>query len=320
MLIVGLAGAALCAAVAAYFVLWHDHCGRYQLVNSDFACEGGVDARNYPALENDARAYAADAVAQGRALHISVYFRDLRGGAGFNINGDHVFAPASLLKLPIVIALLQLEYDESPGLRQKKLLYDPVALDRQFAIQKQINFNFEGRSMEAGKEYTIEELMRESIVYSDNYAYFTLLKFINFEYPEGTSHVERVLQELGVIDPRTPAEETVTVRSYASLFRVLYNAAYLTPDDSELVLSWLAESTFDEGLMAGLPKGTVLASKFGEREIGASEALYDCGIVYYPGTPYALCIMVHGNDWQELKGILADISRMVYHEVDKRAH
>ncbi len=161
--------------------------------------------------------------------------------------------------------------------------------------------------------------MEASIVYSDNYAYFTLLKYINLERPGGTAFVLETMQELGVIDPRSPEEETVTVRNYSSLFRLLYNASYLSADDSEEVLTWLAHSSFSAGLQAGVPRGTIVASKFGEREVSGDKRLHDCGIVYYPGNPYTLCVMTQGSDWASLKAVISDISAMVYREVDSRA-
>ncbi len=209
--------------------------------------------------------------------------------------------------------------EEDPSILQTMLLYDRDSLP-EFDIPDQENFNFAGLEQTEGKEYTVEELMRATVVYSDNLSYYTLVKFLNTAYPDGAERMLITFQELGIIDPRSPQEETVSVRGYSLLFRDLYNASYLTPAASEKVLGWLAEATFDEGLAAGLPKGVVMADKFGERvEDDTTKQLHDCGIIYYPGNPYILCVMTKGESWAGLKTILGDISRMVYQEVDTRA-
>lgn len=298
-----------------------DACGGYVYVDQDFACDArrAIAKTEYVPLQNDIIAYINEASSKGQVSDIAVFFRDLDDGPSFGVNAGNAFAPASLLKLPVILTFFSIEED-MPGILDKKLLYDHAALDRQFDIPRQVNFDFAGEGLVDGQEYPVRELMRAAIAYSDNYAYFALLKYINLEYPGGTELVLKTLQDLGVIDPRTPEEETVTVRNYSALFRLLYSAAFLSTDDSEEVLSWLAQSSFDAGLQAGVPQGTPVASKFGEREEGENRRLHDCGIVYYPGNPYTLCIMTRGNDWASLKKAIGDISAMVYQEVDRRAH
>jgi len=316
----------LAAIVAAFALGWGawllsgaTACGTYDYVNADVACgEQGISKAGYVALRNDISRYIDEATSTGRAREVSVYYRDLRDGPSFGIGAGNEFAPASLLKLPVIISFFSLNADE-PGILEKKLRYDPATLDRQFDIARQINFDFEGEELVSGQDYTVRELMEASIVYSDNYAYFTLLKYINLERPGGTAFVLETMQELGVIDPRTPEEETVNVRNYSSLFRLLYNASFLSADDSEEVLGWLARASFDAGLKAGVPENVVVASKFGERQVDEDRRLHDCGIVYYPHNPYTLCVMTQGNDWAQLKTVISDISAMVYKEVDSRA-
>jgi hypothetical protein len=46
--------------------------------------------------------------------------------------------------------------------------------------------------------------------------------------------------------------------------------------------------------------------------------LHDCGIIYYPGNPYLLCVMTRGTDWSALEKTIQTISAMTYKEVDSR--
>ncbi len=89
----------------------------------------------------------------------------------------------------------------------------------------------------------------------------------------------------------------------------------------------MAENGCGEGVIvvAGVPSTVDVAHKFGERTTLASDTestetkqLHDCGIVYFPENPYLLCVMTRGTDFKVLEGIISDISRMVYEEVDSR--
>jgi beta-lactamase class A len=109
--------------------------------------------------------------------------------------------------------------------------------------------------------------------------------------------------------------------NYAIFFRVLFNASYLDKEYSEKAMELLAQSDFNDGLVAGLPRGVIVAHKFGERGNlpGSSDyQLHDCGIVYYPNHPYLLCVMSRGNDIQHLENSIAQVSRFVYDEIDNQ--
>jgi beta-lactamase class A len=104
------------------------------------------------------------------------------------------------------------------------------------------------------------------------------------------------------------------------MFRILFNASYLTQAASEQALELLTRSEFRAGLVAGVPAGTVVAHKFGERIDGGVAKLHDCGIVYHPARPYLLCVMTEGDRFEPLASLIAETSRIAYDQVnDARA-
>jgi beta-lactamase class A len=113
----------------------------------------------------------------------------------------------------------------------------------------------------------------------------------------------------------------LSVKEYASFFRVLYNASFLTREHSEQALALLAETDFPYGIESGLPPGTVVAHKWGIRTSTVQgedvEQLHDCGLVYYPNHPYLLCVMTRGDDTLRQAQLIAEVSRVVYDEVTK---
>lgn len=49
-----------------------------------------------------------------------------------------------------------------------------------------------------------------------------------------------------------------------------------------------------------------------------AKQFHDCGIVYHPANPYLLCVMGRGEDFWELTKSVADVSRIVYEEVERQ--
>lgn len=170
-----------------------------------------------------------------------------------------------------------------------------------------------------GAAYTAEQLIEHLIRYSDNNAANLLLQHLS-----DTNRIAAytaVFSELG-INPSvlTQYTDNVAVQQYSMFLRSLYNATYLSRANSERALRLLSETDFTEGIESGVPNGTPVAQKFGEvRMTDASGMLLgkeinNCGIVYYPGHPYLLCIMTKakGDDIQALENNIASISRIIY--------
>ena len=132
--------------------------------------------------------------------------------------------------------------------------------------------------------------------------------------------ISETYQELGmVIDNADVSADDLSVKTYASIFRILYNISYLSDELSEKALSYLGHSDFEDGLVRNLPENIPIAHKFGERSISDdNKQLHDCGIIYYPGNPYSLCIMTRGKNLEYLNDVIGAISQEVYQEVDSR--
>ena len=87
---------------------------------------------------------------------------------------------------------------------------------------------------------------------------------------------------------------------------------------SEKALELLSKSTFKEGLVSGTLDGVAVAHKFGERTnqlqdgTDLNKELHDCGIIYYPGDPYLLCVMTRGSDFPKLQSAISTVSHLAY--------
>jgi beta-lactamase class A len=243
------------------------------------------------------------------ASRAAVYFRDLDAGLWIGINQNDTYYPASLLKVPTMIALYK-ESEEDPSVLDETAVYDPSVLP---------NAPFDAPSALApGTAYSVKALIGKMITDSDNGATFTLLARIDPDF------LHQVYVALGVQDPGdNSVDYQISARTYGLFFRILYNATYLSPAYSEQALKLLSQATFKDGLVAGVPKGTAVAHKFGEHVLASGTTatgveLSDCGIVYYPSHPYLLCVMTAAKDEATAASTIASISKTTYAAVDVR--
>lgn len=277
----------------------------FPLINQFVACDLEAEKKldSIKRLEEELIDYLDISKAEKNITRASVFFRDLSSKKWIGIDQNKKYSPASLLKLPLLIAYFELSESDS-GLFSRKYVFkkiDPI-------LHQNLRPEVE---LEEGKEYAIEELLKNMIIYSDNDAMNFLLEIIDENFI-----IEQYYQ-MG-IDLDSNDEDYLSAISYSNILRILYNSSYLKRDSSQKILEWLAESEFKDGIVAGVPLGTDVAHKFGEREIDESKKeLHDCGIVYYPDHPYILCIMTEGNDYKKLEQTIAGISRLIYQGVKK---
>lgn len=296
----------------AWFWKQSPNCQTYQWINHRFWCgeTSVLSKRGYRELQTELETYIEKKRKEQVVSQVSLYFRDLHDGPTLGIREEELFTPASLLKTPLMLTYLRLAEDNESLLNTKLIHEGSMPIAQQIAPKETIVPDV---------PYKVEDLMRRMIVYSDNQSYFVLLEYLHNKF-SSRDELLATLHDLGIIDPTSDIEETVTVRGYASIFRLLYNASYLSQSMSEFALSLLSGSDWKEGIVAGLPKDIAVAHKFGERsdESSSDKQLHDCGIVYFPGNPYLLCVMTRGTDMNALSGVIAKMSEMVYKEVESR--
>jgi len=275
--------------------------GGYQFINPLLECDHASSRSvKVVALETELRQYVQKVTAAGEAKIVSVYFRDLNNGPWLGINENENYSPASLLKVPILIGVLR-KAEQTPGLLSKEIKFErPV---------DQFQQNITDEMIQPGKSYTVEDLLVRMIKNSDNEAKNLLFNLI------GGDFFTKVNSDLGNYIPGMVTEDFMSVRNYSSFFRILYNATYLNKEMSEKALQILSKTDFKVGIVAGLPQGTTIAHKFGERGYADTNVkqLHDCGIVYLPNRPpYLLCVMTRGTDFDQQSRIIADVSAIVY--------
>jgi beta-lactamase class A len=278
--------------------------GGYEFINPLLECENFNPIRGgaLTTLEGNLRTYIEQILKNSKAQHVSVYFRDLNNGPWVGINEDEKYSPASLLKVPVAIAAMKRAEVDSYFLQKT------VAFENALSTNAMPNMN-DTIYIKKGKSYKVAELVEYMVAGSDNEAMMLVLK------NTGEGLTGKVMADLGI--KKTDSDDKndfVSVREYSSMFRLLFNATYLSKEKSNQLLGMMSKSKYADGLVAGVPATIKVAHKFGERAFDNSTTrqLHDCGIVYFPGSPYLLCVMTRGDDFNELKTVISDISGIVY--------
>jgi beta-lactamase class A len=267
---------------------------------------GAGKSPEYKTITNTLTDYVNKIISQKKAMDVSIYFRDLNSGLYSGVNENHLYSPASMMKVAVLIECFKLE-ETNPSFFAKSISMNPNS--ENFNVDQ---FYLPQNPIVSGKAYTVSELMDHMVVDSDNNATALL------EYLIGDAKISGLLKELQLPDLNSKSEDFMSPQLYSRLYRILYNSTYLSPDVSEKTLDLLTKKSFSQGIISGVPSNIDVAQKFGERtqndQLGnvVSRELHDCGIIYLPKNPYFLCVMTKGQNFAELQPIISDVSKMVW--------
>jgi beta-lactamase class A len=175
----------------------------------------------------------------------SVYVEDYSTGEWMSINADKKMNPASLLKVPTLVAVLK-------KIEDKKLsLDDSLRLNSLDLDTRSGSLGIKG----AGYKTTIKGLVIDLIVNSDNTALFTLNR--------------RILEDADLIDARKGLDlafkdvnnESISPKEFSNIFRNIYFSNYLNDEYSNTALNLLSKTSFRSQLPAGVPHDVIIAHK-----------------------------------------------------------
>ncbi len=287
------------------------HQGGFKFINPLLECEVGgedVEFAELKSFKKDLQTLVDSLKAKGWINRGAVYFRDLNNGPWFGINEKEKFTPASLSKVPLMMAYYK-EAETNPGVLHRTINFEG-------RHDENTGQNIQpSRKLEPGETYTAEELIRRMIVYSDNNAAILLNSNVN------QKKLIEVFTDLSVPVPIGSNDNVFTVKQYAAFFRILFNASYLNREMSAKALELLATTEFRDGIIAGVPPGVQVVHKFGERDFSSrnnEKQLHDCGIVYYPEHPYLVCVMTRGGSFDRLDDSIREISAFIFRNVDEQ--
>lgn len=184
----------------------------YSYINPLLECDSAVENfGSFQRVEGKLEEYIDSEVRKGHISATSVYLRDLNNGPWVGINEKDEFSPASLIKVPLLIAYLK-QAEENPSLLEIPLTINNIDA---YKDQNLIPSTLLG----LGQQYKTIDLLRQMIVYSDNVAYEALNA--NFSGPD----LIATYQDFGIDISKglsDPSGNILSVKDYASFFRILF--------------------------------------------------------------------------------------------------
>lgn len=232
---------------------------------------------------------------------IGVYFEFLNTGANISINQDTRFWPASLSKMPTALTVMKkVEKGEWKLSNELVMFYEDRNDGFGTLYRKPV-----------GTRLTIEELLKEIIINSDDTAHRILIRNLSAQ------DFEEMLTALGM-EEMYDKDYNITAKEYSRIFRSLYNSSFLSREYSTKLLTWLSETRFNEFLGSGVPAEVPFAHKIGEHD---PEVTYlDSGIAYVANRPYLFTVMIQSKDSggrEKAKAIMKELSEAAYEYVAK---
>ena len=228
--------------------------------------------------------------------NISIYFEYLPTGASISINKDAEFYPASLLKVPVAMAVAK-KIERGEWKWTNELVLMSTDKDDKFGTLYKEPTN---------STHTIEDLARRSLSDSDNTAHFMLVRNLDIE------EMKDAYDHMG-LKGFLETEGSLSAKKYSVMLRTLYASSYLSAEHSQKLLAYLAQSPFNDYIQSGMPQGVAFTHKIG---VDADKKVYlDSGVVYTQSRPYILTVMTKNKDEQKAKEIMKDISEKAYNYV-----
>ncbi|MBP9816453.1 MAG: serine hydrolase [Candidatus Pacebacteria bacterium] len=219
------------------------------------------------------REYLQGIVASEGPETISIYLEYLNTGANISINQDLRIFPASLVKVPLAMAVMK-KVQGGDWKLHNELVLMPEDKDPNWG---------DVHKRPIGTRITIDELLHEMLVSSDNTAFRMLYRNLSFD------ELQDVMIALGLEDLFNE-EGKITAKEYTRLFRALYTSSYLNRENSQMLLDVLSKTGYDEYLGQAIPEQVPFAHKIGENE--DEEVMLDAGIVYIENRPYLIAVAV----------------------------
>lgn len=274
----------------------------YSFINPLLLVGGLRENPEYSALKKSVASYISNTIKNRSATSISIYFQDMNNANWTGVNETELYDPSSMMKVAMMVGYLKKAVND-PKILTKQLQYIPTNNHGQHYPPEHVP--------ERGY-YPTRELIEYMIVDSDNDALKSL-------YDKDRDAFVSVFKELNMPPPADiNTLDFMSPKIYSRIFRTLYSSTFLPRQVSEQALQLLSYTKFNNGLVASIPSNLIVSHKFGEHTTLDLKGnivevqLHDCGIIYFPGKPYFLCVMTKGNDFDKLESVISQISKITY--------
>jgi beta-lactamase class A len=233
-------------------------------------------------------------------LNVSVYALNLRDGASFGINSGETYEPASLNKLPIAIIIM------------KKVEEGKLKIDSMIPITDNERDGSSGPlyAMHVN-EMSVKDLLYYMLSESDDTALWVLASQVSVEdLAHLSDYLNYYQQDINI--SRNDNVYQITAKSTGNLFISLYLSTALEPQDSEMILKLLTNTSFDIRKYANLPSNVTVAQKYGAYFTKEKKEFHSCGIIYVEDSRFFYCVMTQDMDREKASQVVGTVVNKLY--------
>lgn len=220
----------------------------------------------------------------------SIYVYRLNEDKGYGLNEDVVMPAASIMKIPIMTAVLSLV--DGGQLR----LTDSYPLNSDDIRSGSGPLEF----VTPGTQLTLDYLLKVSGQNSDNTAPVILDKIV------GVNVVKAMISKLGMASTSFD-DNTTTAADLGAMWKNLYAGNILSSNSHDVLWTDLENSIYEDRLPAGVPDNVEVVHKVGSD----SDLWSDSGIVLAK-EPFVLSILTQGVDLQQAQALVPKITKMIW--------
>jgi len=271
----------------------------YKFISPILYIENECESPSLNPLKSSLQNVIDQNIANQKIHTASIFLKKFNTNESLLINKTEKYAPGSLLKISIMIAILKMS-EKDNELLNKKITFTQTSKNNK--VQTIVS-----NSIKIGQSYSIKELLKYMIVYSDNNAASLIAKNIDGNV------IKSLFSDIGLNVPDLNSNDLfLNINELSFFMRVIYNGSYLTKANSEFALELLSHGDYKNGLLKDIPSDIIVAHKFGESGNEVEKQLHETGIIYANNSPYLITVMTKGNNRDELANFISEISKTVY--------
>jgi len=242
-----------------------------------------------------------------------IYLEDLHTGEKLAIDANERFYAASIIKVPIMVAVFAEAYAGK------------LALERTVRLRREDLVGGAGvlQHMTPGTELSVQDLVTLMIIQSDNTATNILIDLV------GAESIRAAMQKTEMVNSRfynklmvVPAElegyNELTAADMGSLFRYLASGKVISYDSCLKMMAILKQQQHRDRIPLLFPDadgdfiGMVPKWEFANKTGTVTQIAHDTGILFLGDHAVTICLLNRGLEEKPAAGVMAQIGRLVY--------
>lgn len=237
---------------------------------------------------------------------VAIHLRDMRTGRSWAYHEDDLFPSASLVKVPVMVAVFSRIQEGRLSLRETLVLRRRHRSGGSGSLKWRPD----------GARLTVRDLLQFMISESDNTATALLMEAVGLGYIQdqlpkmGLVYTGIYQEGMSIKSGRVRHENYTTAREMNMLMEKIYKGELVSPEASRLMLDVLKHrKAVASRLAKTLPRGWEIAHKTGLLR----QACHDSAVIFTPRGDFAITVLTGQNgSYKTAKDFISRLGRIAY--------